>query len=63
MVTFVAGVWLVRVVIFDELVLILVVAAAGTVAAGVWAEAAKPPSRLKETRKLRMRFMKNEVGK
>ncbi|GAC1379240.1 MAG: hypothetical protein NVS3B25_12930 [Hymenobacter sp.] len=63
LVVVVAGVWDV-VLIFDELVLILLVDAAGGVAgvagvaAGVWARAAEPPSKLRETRKLRMRFIK-----
>lgn len=51
----VAGVWAVVVilVVFDELVLIVPVAGMG-----VWAWAAAPPSKLRETRKPRMRFMK-----
>ena len=59
-VVFVAGTWAVRVVIFDELVLILVVAAAG-IAAGVWAWATALPSRLSETRKPTMRFIYREI--
>jgi hypothetical protein len=47
-----AGAW--DVVTFDELVLVLEVA----VTVGVWAKATEPPNRLKETRKLRMRFIK-----
>jgi hypothetical protein len=56
-VTRVAGVWAVVVilVVFDELLLIVPVAAGVGVA--VWAWAAAPPSRLSETRKPRMRFM------
>ena len=48
-----------RVVIFDELVLIVVLA--GGVEAGVWAEAAEPLNRPSETRKPRMRFIKDEM--
>ena len=48
---------------FEELVLILVVEVAGMVAAGVWARAAVPPSRLKESRKPRMRFMRRNGNK
>ena len=59
----VAGVWDVRVVIFDELLLILVVAGVVGVAAGTCAKATEPPSRLKETRKLRMRFIKKSEMK
>jgi hypothetical protein len=57
-VTFVPG-WVVLVVIFDEL--LLIVPAAGGVATGVWAETTEPPSRLKETRKPRMRFIKLRI--
>ena len=59
-VTLVAGVWAVRVVIFDELVLIVVVLADG-VGAGVWAKAAEPLNKASETRKPRMRFIKDKV--
>jgi hypothetical protein len=56
-VTFVPG-WVVLVVmVFDEL---LIVPVAGGVAAGVWAETAEP-SRLRETRKPRKRFIKVKV--
>ena len=58
-----AGVCVLLAVILDELLLNLGAAAAGGVAAGVaagavWARAADPPSRLSETRKPRMRFIK-----
>ena len=59
-VTLVAGVWAVRVVIFDELVLIVVVLADG-VGTGVWAKAAEPLNKTSETRKPRMRFIKDKV--
>ena len=49
-----------RVVIFDELVLIVVVLAGG-VEAGVWAKAAEPLNRPSETRKPRMRFIKDKM--
>ena len=53
----VAGVWTWWVVVFDELVLIRVVEAAGAGAvAGVWARAT-PLSKLRETRNPKMRFM------
>ena len=48
-----------RVVIFDELVLIVVLA--GGVEAGVWAKAAEPLNRPSETRKPRMRFIKDKM--
>ena len=51
---------MVRVVIFDELVLI-VVALAGGVGAGVWAKAAEPLNKPSETRKPRMRFIKDKL--
>ena len=51
---------MVRVVIFDELVLI-VVALAGGVGAGVWAKAAEPLNKPSETRKPRMRFIKDKM--
>jgi hypothetical protein len=50
----------VRVIIFDELVLIVVVLAGG-VEAGVWAKAAEPLNKASETRKPRMRFIKDKV--
>ena len=53
----VAGIWAVVIlVVFDELLLIVPVA--GT---GVWAWAAAPPSKLRETRKPIIRFMMKKV--
>ena len=48
-----------RVVIFDELVLIVVLT--GGVEAGVWAKAAGPLNRPSETRRPRMRFIKDKM--
>ncbi|GAA3993393.1 hypothetical protein GCM10022407_42050 [Hymenobacter antarcticus] len=59
-VTLLAGTCAVRVVIFEELVLIVEVLVGG-VGAGVWARAAELPSRLSETRKPMMRFINQEV--
>ncbi|GAB3725525.1 hypothetical protein GCM10027594_07020 [Hymenobacter agri] len=60
-VTFVAGACeVVILVVFDELALIVLVVPvlAGAV---VWARAAEPPSRLRETRRPRMRFITGNV--
>ena len=51
-VTFVPGVWVERVVVFDEVLLMVLVAGVA-----VWACTAELPSRLRETRKPRMRFI------
>ena len=54
----VAGVWAWRVVVFDELLLIWVVEAAGVgTGVGVWANTAGPHSSPKETRNPKMRFI------
>ena len=54
----VAGACEALVVIFDELLLIRVFVEAEGIAAGAWARAAVPPSRLRERRKPKIRFMK-----
>ena len=54
-VTFVPG-WVVLVVVVFEALLLIVPVAAG-VAAGVWALATEAPSRLRERRKPKMRFI------
>ena len=60
-VTFVPGWVVLLVVIFEELLLIVVVGAGVVVAAGVWAIAAELPSRLRETRNPKMRFIKQGI--
>ena len=51
-VTLVPGVWVERVVVFDEVLLMVLVAGVA-----VWACTTELPSRLRETRKPRMRFI------
>lgn len=57
-VTFVPGVWVLVVVVFDELLLIEVAGAGAGVAAGAWARAAELPSKLREMRKPNRRFIR-----
>ena len=59
-VTFVPGWVILLVVVFDELLIVAAGACEGT-AAGVWASATEPPRKLNDTRKLRMRFIKQEI--